>query len=229
MYYTGNDGFGAHYQIGRAVSSDGGVWTADPAPLFVGSAPSVLSDGTTYRMWYDDLAHQGIRLATSTDGVTWTQAASNPVLRPGNGWEVTVQNPSVIRDGSVYKMWYEGQASTGSFFYVGYAVSSDGVTWTKNPSPVILTACPALEVINDAGEYKMWFVGEGNHTIDYATSLDGRNWTKWGESLPRAAAGSWDELVHGPAVVRDYKALRMWYAGTPPENGGFQIGAALFP
>jgi hypothetical protein len=43
---------------------------------------------------------------------------------------------SVLFDGTTYKMWYAGgNASwTGQ---IGYATSPDGITWTKNPNPVI--------------------------------------------------------------------------------------------
>ena len=47
--------------------------------------PAVLKEGSSYKMWYtgDDGANPSrIGLATSTDGITWTKAAANPVLSP---------------------------------------------------------------------------------------------------------------------------------------------------
>lgn len=70
--------------------------------------PWVVFDGTTYYMWYS--AHNGVKpqqigLATSTDGLTWAKSAANPVIGP-------VGEPSVIKDGSIWRIWYLGAGSS---------------------------------------------------------------------------------------------------------------------
>ena len=65
---------------------DDGVW-----------GPAVLKEGSSYKLWYtgDDGANPSrIGLATSTDGMTWTKAAANPVLLPSQAWEVKVSKPA---------------------------------------------------------------------------------------------------------------------------------------
>jgi predicted GH43/DUF377 family glycosyl hydrolase len=63
--------------------------------------PWVVKDGTTYYMWFS--AHNGtnqrIGLATSTDGITWTKSAANPVIGP-------LGEPTVIKDGDIWRMWH---------------------------------------------------------------------------------------------------------------------------
>ncbi len=56
----------------------------------------------------------------------------NPVLGVGQegSWDdAAVNYPSVIVDGSNYKMWYGGYDGTN--FRIGYATSPDGINWTK--------------------------------------------------------------------------------------------------
>ena len=81
-------------------------------------------------MWYTgysssaDIAQIGY--ATSTDGINWTKDSNNPVLSVGasGSWDSDlVANPAVIKDGSVYKMWYEA-SDAGKWLRIGYATSS---------------------------------------------------------------------------------------------------------
>lgn len=117
--------------------------------------PSVLKIGSTYHMWYTT-GMKGppevvISYATSPDGILWTKYRGNPVLRPtqrwekGNAWIVsTAVQPSVIWDGRRFEMWYASFLNFGSADHrtagYGYAVSPDGVHWTKPESqPVFAT------------------------------------------------------------------------------------------
>src|SRR3989344_6029117 len=88
-----------NFGIYRAVSSNGNVWTNDPIePVFKPtqgwgsgaiSSPYVLKINSEYKMWFSspDTGRWSIGLATSPDGITWTQYASNPVLIPDKPWE----------------------------------------------------------------------------------------------------------------------------------------------
>ena len=84
--------------------------------------PSVVYDGTTYRLWYSLTDSVGggalnsngvyparIGFGTSTDGLTFT--AMGTVLPAGatGAWDrPTTSNPSVILDGTSYRMAYAG-------------------------------------------------------------------------------------------------------------------------
>jgi sucrose-6-phosphate hydrolase SacC (GH32 family) len=118
-----------------------------------------------------------------------------------------VQSPSVILDGSTYKMWYTGTDTTGTgFSQIGYATSLDGITWTKyNGNPVLdVTASDwdsnrvgGEEVIKDGATYKMWYTGSNASNIGrigYATSPDGITWTKYvSNPVLNGAPSSWEE------------------------------------
>lgn len=117
--------------------------------------PSVLKIGGIYHMWYTT-GMKGppevvISYATSPDGIHWTKYRGNPVLRPTAGWEKgnswivsTVAQPSVLWDGRRFEMWYASFLNFGGADHrtagYGYAVSTDGIQWTKPESqPVFVT------------------------------------------------------------------------------------------
>ncbi|MGA1824085.1 MAG: hypothetical protein ACMUIP_05410 [bacterium] len=88
----------------------------------------VIKDGDVYKMWYQQ--DDEICYATSSDGINWTEYSGNPVLKtgPSGSWdEEEVDGPSVVLEAGTYKMWYKGSTS-----FIGYAHSSDGITWIKH-------------------------------------------------------------------------------------------------
>lgn len=118
-------------RAGNPVMSTG-AWDSG-----VTAFPSVVLDGATYKMWYAGSGAlndpRRIGYATSPDGFTWTRRGSGPVLQAGaaGSWEAnSVGSPTVIKDGSIYKMWYTG-LDAALYGRIGYATSSDGITWTK--------------------------------------------------------------------------------------------------
>ncbi|TLZ95369.1 MAG: hypothetical protein E6J95_02655, partial [Methanobacteriota archaeon] len=60
-----------------------------------------------------------LRLATVAPS-PWVKHSLNPILGPGSGWEADwVDSPSVLYEGGVYKMWYQG--CIGVRCDIGYA------------------------------------------------------------------------------------------------------------
>nr|MDO8134773.1 hypothetical protein [Candidatus Njordarchaeum guaymaensis] len=101
-------------------------------------------------------------------GSGWTKSGSNPVLSPGplGVWDdENVADPCVIRDASTYKMWYSG--FDGGSWRIGYATSSDGITWTKHPGNPVLdlgtsgswddAGVSTPWVIKEDSTYMMWY------------------------------------------------------------------------
>ncbi|MFA5868063.1 MAG: DUF2341 domain-containing protein [Actinomycetota bacterium] len=203
MWYSGDDH--ANSRTGYATSTDGINWTkyaGNPvmnlgAPADFDSAhllgPCVLQEGPTdYKMWYSGSNGVNWRIgyATSTDGITWTKNAGNPVVPLGIGWESThTSAPSVIKDGTTYKMWYNG--FNGTNWRIGYAESTNATAWTKSGSnPVVnlgaantfdTTHAVRPSAIKDGTTYKMWYTGHDGLRwagVGYATSADGVAWTK---------------------------------------------------
>lgn len=129
---------------------------------------------------------------------SWIPDAANPVLI-GDALEIHhLSDPSVIRDGSVYRMWFGFVGKDESVAKIGYAISADGATWTLHPSAVLSPASTGHwddltteipSVIIDVDEpdeskrYKMWYGGSSTDApnltkIGYATSPDGVSWTR---------------------------------------------------
>ena len=110
-------------QINWTKDASNPVW--GPGVLGELISPFVYIEGTTYNMWYGDYDGTNIRieLATSTDGINWTEPTNNLVLDPGpNGsWDDEfVFFPTVILNNTTFHMWYDG--NDGSFDRVGHAI-----------------------------------------------------------------------------------------------------------
>ena len=201
-------------------------------------APKVILDGSTYKMWYAagtgtttaDNDYQ-IGYATSSDGITWTRdTGNNPVLAPGGGvtWDAdSVLESHVIKDGSTYKMWYQGARTSTGKSQIGYATSSDGITWTKDGgNPVVANGAggsddedqaskPCVLKIG-ASDYRMWYCGKpsgGDFVVMYATSTDGIAWTK--DSTTLTVSG---EFCVYPYVINEDSVFKMIVQVGP--NGG---------
>lgn len=145
MWYNGNllpDNYG---KIGYATSPDGKVWTKYAGnPVFdvdvPGSwddagvnYPTVIKEGGIFYMWYGGYnsvpQYNGMGLATSPDGITWTREATNPVLP-----STTSHKYTVTKQNNIY--WVIFQADhLYKRLYMGY--SSDRITWTLVYHPVI--------------------------------------------------------------------------------------------
>ncbi len=169
MWYLGEDDVASvddnkYYGIGYAWSADGVNWTRYPYPVLEADTsgltiekgsiegPSVIKDGDTLRMYYAGFSamfnskpwdmHFNIIYSWSTDGIIWHKKIDEPVLavNSGNNWEdVFVQDPKVLKIGSIYYMWYGALGSVQPGQQIGCAVSSDGIHWAQSSSQPILS------------------------------------------------------------------------------------------
>jgi predicted GH43/DUF377 family glycosyl hydrolase len=209
-------------------------------------APTVLLDGAAYQMWYAGSAagstSRAIGYATSPDGLAWTRQGSAPVLTPGasGAWDSAgVSFASVIKDGDTYKMWFTG-LNAARYGRIGYATSSDGVSWTKHAgNPVLDVGAPGLwdadyvgapSVVKIGGVYHLWYRGGLLGDIGYATSSDGFNWTRYASNPVIAhGSGGWDDVVYQPRVIYDSAGFHMWYSGCNEAGDVCQVGYATSP
>ncbi len=179
--------------VGYATSPDGSNWVKhDGNPIMGEGLPGTYDDGGVlprtvivrdglYQMWYtaihrsDNEYDWRIGYAVSDDGLDWTRHPV-PVLEPGVGWEqLIVFAPHVRFERSQYHMWYSG--SNGGTFNIGYAVSSDGIEWTRywdNPvvsrDPSIAAELPLIVLNPDTQTYEMWYRNLVNLSIYRAVS-----------------------------------------------------------
>jgi len=266
-------------RISYAFSIDGTTWVKldPPVPVLdVGSpgawdsrwcdTPAPVNDGTEYKLYYygDSLsaAHSAIGVATSSDGIIWTRHPGNPILERGEilDWDgFWVESPAVLYDSvtGIYSMWYTGVGygpglPFNTWIQIGYAYSTDGLTWQKDTlnNPVLgtgsagswddgLVAVPAVR--RTGGFYEMWYCAASiadwavDSTLDtayvgYATSQNGIDWTKYTDPVmtnydpPADSGGPW-----APDVIFDGFEYKMWYEtalgifyATAPVNGVFE-------
>jgi len=224
------------------VLEEGGTGEWDEGGV---GAACVIWDATDslYKMWYTGL-HVGpwpeIGYATSPYGINWTKYGTTPVLSKGTtsgDWDDEgVGSCTVIKESDTSdKMWYTGtpDSNFSAIPAIGYATSSDGISWTKYGTTPVLEGTsgqwdekgvlsPSVIWDADAILYKMWYSGRaadggiGGLQIGYATSPDGISWTKSGSNpvLVKGSGTDWDLRGVGVGCVIKLGAVYlMWYTG----------------
>lgn len=88
-------------------------------------------------------------------------------------------------------------------------------------------------VLFEDGIYKMWYGStidwsshnsEMIHVINYATSLDGENWTKHGLAVPYKTGVA--QAFSRPCVIHDEKGYHMWFSYRSGDGTPYRIGYA---
>lgn len=179
--------------IGVAVSEDGGrtferVTTApilqrsDADPCLV-TAPVVLIDNGTWRMWYVsgerwDIGPGGklrswykLKYAESNDGLEWHRDDLVCIdhVHPN---ERNISRTCVVKDGDIYRAWY---SFAGDFPYqLGYAESADGFVWTRMDELVKLEP-PAFDWDSRSRSYPWVFTHAGTRYMLYCGDAYGRD------------------------------------------------------
>ena len=198
--------------------------------------PALAKVGSTYVMWYSGTAEDGsppaLFVATSTNGLTWTRGAGGAPVLQGTAAAFDqdgVYGAEVLYDPTdtlaPYRMWYSGRS--GVFGAIGYATSQDGLTWAKNPQPV-LSHGPAGSadsfsaadptVLKDGSTWKMWYTGDDSSKkrIAYATSTDGVIWAKGGKVIAPEDPGVSANIAFGafaPTVWKTANGYSMLLTG----------------
>jgi predicted GH43/DUF377 family glycosyl hydrolase len=193
-----------------------------------------------------------IGYATSLDGITWTKHAG-PVLDHGPAGSpdsFAASDPSVLKDGETYKLWYTGDDSSKR--RIAYATSPDGITWTKG-GKVISPEDPgananysfgafAPSVYKTGSTYRMLLTGRKlvsgttfQTKVMSADSSDGITWSAPSPSVnPSGTNSKFDySNLNAPFVLPDpadnQDPYKLYYAGnTVDANGNFhtRIGYA---
>ncbi|MFD4638340.1 hypothetical protein ACFWN2_13555 [Lentzea sp. NPDC058436] len=153
------------------------------------------------------------------------------VMRQDLPWETSLlQDPCLVYNqggGPKFKLWY------GSLYYVGYATSEDGVTWTKKPDPVLVRSIDAdhnnlnqPSVVYRDGTWHMTYFGidaSGKGRVLYATASKPEGpWTKHGVILESTAPWE-DDYIYNSALYYDdrERTWKIWYtAGKIASAGG---------
>ncbi len=138
-------GSGRH-TLHETTSSDGLRWSKPSAPqLEHAYAPTIVKDGPTYRLWYTDVRTEPwrFRYAESRDGRRWNRHPK-PVMVIDQPWERgRLFYPCVVKHDGLLLMWYGSYWSAHEHkTAIGFAVSRDGLRWTKHPDNPVLRPDP---------------------------------------------------------------------------------------
>jgi hypothetical protein len=146
--------------IGLAISEDGGQTFErySPAPVLARSrfdpctvtGPMVRKENGLFRMWYvsgyrwDEIdgvprSWYHIKYAESPDGIEWKRDGV-VAIEHATPDEKNIGRPFVRLDEGIYRAWYG--YSRGEGYRIGYAESTDGVTFTRHDDRAGIAGTP---------------------------------------------------------------------------------------
>ena len=247
MWYTGIVSSGKKYVLYRE-SIDGINWTqgGDYPHLSPGintwdalaaHACAILKEGGILKMYYCGYSSVNgawhIGLAISEDGTNWTKLPS-PVLLASTGWESQIVPKSILKIDNEYFLYYTGR--NYPTFKIGLAISSDGLNWTKYSNNPILQPTDTWEgsgvydpsVIYDGAVFKMVYAVPNSVGFGWATSVDGKNWTK-SSSNPffskEQTSNNWASSdIAYPYLMKTFSDYRIYYSGFNNAITSYRIG-----
>ncbi|MCK5079962.1 MAG: hypothetical protein KAR09_08455, partial [Bacteroidales bacterium] len=209
----------------------------------------IIFENNEYHMWYlglrkDSPNKSSFGFASSPDGIHWEKYEGNPLMFNSDsiGWGNNFGTFDIIRKDSMYLMWYSSDPADSKLTScIGFAWSTDGLTWYNHPEPVLTpgrgnawdgNGVSNPNVIFDGQIYHMWFSGWAKRIprtarIGYATSRDGINWKKYAANpvISIGEPGTWDDhWVVGSNVAFNGSIFELWYFGWNLVK--FEIGLA---
>lgn len=186
--------------IGCAISTDRGCTfeRASRAPVvgrtdadpFLATSPWVIVEDGRWRMWYAsgerwEATEAGpkhyyrIVYAESEDGIEW-KPSGRVCIDFADDHEYAIARPCVLRDDGIYRMWFSYR---GSSYRIGYAESSDGLTWARKDGRHGLASADA-GWDSQSVEYGCVFDHEGTRWMLY----NGNNYGETGIGLAEIEA-----------------------------------------
>jgi len=163
-----------------------------------------------------------------------------PMLRNGpEAYDNAKTGPRVVlkMGPTDYRMWYEAVADN-LYTTVGYATSTDGVTWIKRGNVMAPSASwegnevSPNSIVVEGSTLRLYYHAGGsqltNRRIGVATSNDGMTWTKSPNPiLDLGASGAFDDnQVAEPRVLRIGGTYRMYYTGRHGADNQTSLGYA---
>lgn len=214
------------------------------------AACTILWDGSQFVMFFEGNSTSNeagdniqIGLATSSDGITWTKYASNPILTVGaNGTDGggDVYAPIVMKDGATWKMWFGGHSgshqpsSYGGNYGVMYATaSSPQGPWTKYSTSYVFKPTENIgpeQILKDTdGTYRLVYANYDDLlSVKVATSRDGITFTYEKTLLTVGTGGAWDDgRVYWTDTAIDNGRLVLAYTGANAAATAFGIGVVV--
>ncbi len=240
MWFVAHPG-GCCASFEYATSPDGLSWTRhgtvlSPEPEYVNIwSPAVIKDGAaSYKMFFTvtDPGPERIALATSLDGISWTNQGI-VFSEDGSGFDAAgvfcggVYFEDFFGVAGIYHLLYAGRNGTG-IDQLGIAWSSDGINWSRLDDAIV----PIGQAggFDDAGvfggtmlrvedEYRLWYTGNTGVNVWSVGLTTGTQQTVcYGHPDGHM---HWYTLVHPPIQRNWYEARTiaqsMAYDGYPGE------------
>jgi predicted GH43/DUF377 family glycosyl hydrolase len=197
-------------------------------PMYVTMARIIYDDGK-YKMWYNTLKPGAIAevwYAESMDGKSWNTIGTQPVLGRGSygSWDsYSVVVCHVMKEDNQYKMYYAGWNAHPNDVpqKVGYAVSSDGINWTKHQNPVMedygeYRHMSMTSVVKHNGIYYGYLAYMNQNSTYYiglATSVNGINWEMSALNPILTSSYPWEgNGVTGPTAAYEDGKFKLFYS-----------------
>jgi|SRR5580658_222029 hypothetical protein len=156
-----------------------------PNVLFETGSVIIGGSSPVFKMWYDDVSTTAINYAESSDGVHWTQYASNPVIAGKSDLKL-------YKNAGTYYA-YCGVSFSGTLIDV--YTSTDGVTFTLAKANALLPSASGWDnggveqlsvlTVDHTGKWWAYYTGwssAANLPTDFCMGLvnstDGINWTR---------------------------------------------------
>lgn len=206
-YMASNDGY--HWQ----TNQDAPVFTTNQIPFGGGKADVssiVVMDDGVWAMYFHTVGGGEIGRATAASPLGPWAVDVDPVLKPTpEAWDaIGLAWPSIVKEGSEYRMYYGAQTKTG--YAIGLATSVDGIHWMKYPEPVLVADADWESIKVDRprvthspdGWVMIYQAGTKVEERGLAISDDGIHWEKYSgnpifnkDVFPIPNAKTWDTTL----------------------------------
>ncbi|HVJ81177.1 MAG TPA: DUF6624 domain-containing protein, partial [Planctomycetia bacterium] len=185
------------HDLYETTSADGVNWSKPTHVMANAYAPCVVKDGDRYRMWYTwiDKHPWHTNHAESMDGTHWT-ISPKPCIVMDQKWEVKDQvYPMVVKADGVWLMLYGCYWNDDKHTALGFAASTDGLTWTKHANNPVFRPNPKNDwESNFTTSQSLMRLPDGSFRLWYA----GRKQPPWSNLYFAIGAASWK----GPAPTQ---------------------------
>lgn len=210
-------------QAAESFASPAGVDTAATGNVRIANGAAALYGAAAYNIKGAG-AQAGGAVLTGTTG-QW------------NAYGVATND--VLYDGATgtYKMWFTTGTTASANTAVGYATSTDGVTWSTPQQTTLaggrgsIRSQQQISVYQDGGTYYLLYRG-GTNSVRYRTSTDGLNWSTEKTLLSginisdratvvRDAGGLYHLFADSSSGIRQYTATSL--TGAWSQVAGFTL------
>ncbi len=189
---------------------------------------------------YGNGASDAICHAYSSNGITFTRNATNPIFRPTGDWNCgRAIDAEIFHFGNKYFLYFATRDKPYVKQLTGVATAPDTTTtfnksvWTQAcTAPILAPEYPwegncteGASIIQRNGKLYMFYAGNYNNypqQIGVAVSTDGLAWTKLSTTpfLANGAAGTWNKSESGHPGIFDFEGIESYLFYQGNNDGG---------